>query len=88
MLTAQTRKEGDPTGPQNFTRDVAVPMRDGVILRADVWLPATSGKFPVLVYRTPYGKHLATKQTTFANAIERGYALVIQDVRGRYASDG
>jgi uncharacterized protein len=87
-LGAQTKKEGDPAGPQNLTKDVAVPMRDGVTLRADVWLPATSGKFPVLVYRTPYGKHFATKQTTFEKAVQRGYAVVIQDVRGRYASDG
>src|SRR6266436_4868651 len=85
ILSAQTKKEGDPAGPQNFTKDVAVPMRDGVILRADVWLPAAAGKFPVLVYRTPYGKHLATKQMTFQRATERGYALVICDVRGRYA---
>jgi hypothetical protein len=88
LLAAQTKKEGDPSGPQNFTKDVAVAMRDGVVLRADVWLPAASGKFPVLVYRTPYGKHLATKQTTFQKAIERGYAVMICDVRGRYASDG
>jgi uncharacterized protein len=87
-LASQAKKEGDPAGPQNFTKDVAVAMRDGVVLRADVWLPAASGRFPTLVYRTPYGKHLATKQTTFQKAIERGYAVVICDVRGRYASDG
>jgi len=87
-LRPQTKKEGDPAGPQNLTKDVAVAMRDGVVLRADVWLPTASGRFPVLVYRTPYGKHLATKQTTFQKAIERGYAVVICDVRGRYASDG
>ena len=33
--------------------DVAVPMRDGVVLRADIWRPQGSGPFPVLVYRTP-----------------------------------
>lgn len=87
-LRPQTKKEGEPAGPQNFTKDVVVTMRDGVVLRADVWLPAASGRFPTLVYRTPYGKHLATKQTTFQKAIERGYAVVICDVRGRYASDG
>jgi putative CocE/NonD family hydrolase len=87
-LRPQTKKEDDPAGPQNFTKDVAVAMRDGVVLRADVWLPAISGRFPVLVYRTPYGKHLAVKATTFQKAIERGYAVVICDVRGRYASDG
>ena len=64
-------------------------MRDGVVLRADVLLPAADGKFPVLVYRTPYGKENAPKEwTTFGKAVTRGYAVVIQDVRGRYSSDG
>jgi putative CocE/NonD family hydrolase len=68
--------------------DVAVKMRDGVTLRADVLLPA-AGKFPVLVYRTPYGKqHAPDEWTTFGKAAKRGYAVVIQDVRGRYASEG
>jgi len=69
--------------------DVAVPMRDGVTLRADVWLPSKEGRFPTLVYRTPYGKQDAPKEwTTFAKLPGRGYAVVIQDVRGRYASEG
>jgi len=69
--------------------DVAVPMRDGTMLRADVYLPAGDGPFPVLVYRTPYGKHNAAETyTTHRHAVERGYAVVLQDVRGRYASDG
>src|SRR5512147_2749679 len=69
--------------------DVAVPMRDGVILRADVWRPQGSGPFPVLVYRTPYGKTAAqVDYTTFGKAVQRGYAVVMQDVRGRFASDG
>jgi uncharacterized protein len=70
-------------------RDVAVPMRDGVVLRADVWRPAGPGPFPVLVYRTPYDKTKAPESyTTIRNAVGRGYAVVAQDVRGRYASDG
>lgn len=69
--------------------NVAIPMRDGVTLRADVLRPKNGGPFPVLVYRTPYGKHEALKDyTTFRHALERGYAVVVQDVRGRYASDG
>ena len=64
-------------------------MRDGVVLRADVMLPSAAGKFPVLVYRTPYGKdHTRSEWTTPQKAVARGYAVVIQDVRGRYASDG
>ncbi len=69
--------------------DVTVPMRDGTILRADIWLPSAEGRFPTLVYRTPYGKQFAAKEwTTFDKAVAHGYAIVIQDVRGRYASDG
>ena len=64
-------------------------MRDGVVLRADVLRPRGDGPFPVLVYRTPYGKEFALKDyTTFRRAVERGYAVVVQDVRGRYASSG
>lgn len=70
-------------------KDVEVPMRDGTMLRANVWLPPREGRFPTLVYRTPYGKENAPKEwTTFEKLPERGYALVIQDVRGRYASNG
>jgi uncharacterized protein len=69
--------------------DVVVPMRDGVLLRADVLLPDQGGPFPVLVYRTPYGKQNARMEyKTFERAVKRGYAVVIQDVRGRYRSDG
>ena len=70
-------------------KDVAVPMRDGVVLRADLLLPRGKGRFSTLVYRTPYNKEEALKgYTTFQHAVERGYAVVVQDVRGRYASAG
>lgn len=69
--------------------NVAVPMRDGVVLSAVVLRPAGPGPFPVLVYRTPYDKSAALREySSFARAVERGYAVVVQDVRGRYASAG
>jgi uncharacterized protein len=69
--------------------EVNVPMRDGVVLRADILLPSAEGEFPALVYRTPYGKQVALQEyKTFEKAVARGYAVVVQDVRGRYASDG
>lgn len=69
--------------------NVDVRMRDGVVLRADVYRPSGAGPFPVLVYRTPYGKHdAATDYRTHVEAVKRGYAVVLQDVRGRYASEG
>jgi uncharacterized protein len=86
-LNAQQQETQDKS--QNLTKDVAVPMRDGVVFRADMLLPASAGRFPTLVYRTPYGKHFALKEyKTFEKAVARGYAVVVQDVRGRYASDG
>jgi uncharacterized protein len=69
--------------------DVPIPMRDGVVLRADVLRPTGNGPFAVLIYRTPYGKNDAQSEYgTFRHAVERGYAVVVQDVRGRYASGG
>ncbi|MBC8870950.1 MAG: CocE/NonD family hydrolase [Planctomycetes bacterium] len=63
-------------------RNVPVPMRDGTILRADVCRPKTGGPYPVLVRRTPYGKG---PDQRYAQA---GFIVVVQDARGRYASDG
>ena len=64
-------------------------MRDGVVLRGDVWRPSSSGRFPVLVYRTPYDRrHAQGAKSTVARAAQRGYAVVVQDVRGRYGSGG
>ena len=70
-------------------RDVSIPMRDRVVLRADIYRPARAGRFPVLVFRTPYGKHVAARSDgVHRKAVARGYAVVLQDVRGRHASDG
>lgn len=65
-------------------RDVPATMRDGVVLRADVHRPGSGGPYPVLVMRTPYGKH----KQKFEQQVKAGYIVVCQDVRGRYASDG
>jgi uncharacterized protein len=68
---------------------VQVPMRDGVVLMATVWRPSAGGRVPALVVRTPYGRGAdATGPDFIAQAIARGYAVVVQDVRGRYASGG
>jgi len=78
-----------PTRDFILEQNVAIPMRGGVLLRADILRPKGEGPFSVLVYRTPYGKHFAQKEyTIFHRAVQRGYAVVIEDVRGRYASDG
>src|SRR5215217_234386 len=73
-------------------RDVKVPMRDGVQLAADVYRPSEAGKYPVLLQRTPYGKstaiNVASRIFNPLDAVQRGYAVVIQDVRGRFKSEG
>lgn len=71
-------------------RDVAVPMRDGVLTRADVWRPADAAPCPAILLRTPYDKSWIEHHSPIAPglAADRGYALVIQDVRGRFASNG
>src|SRR5215471_19973392 len=80
---------GQQSSEYVMEKDVPVPMRDGVTLRADVLRPNRHGRFPVLVYRTPYGKEFALREySTFRRAVEGGYAVVVQDVRGRYASAG
>ena len=67
-------------------RSVAATMRDGVILRADIYRPKSEGKFPVLLVRTPYDK---TGEINFGlKAAARGYVVVAQDVRGRFESQG
>ncbi len=64
--------------------------RDGVRLDADVYRPAASGDYPVLLMRQPYGRRIATT-VCFAHPAwyaAQGYIVVIQDVRGRGTSQG
>ncbi len=65
---------------------VAATMRDGTVLRADVYRPKAEGTFPVLLERTPYDKSGSSKFGVKGAA--RGFVVVVQDVRGRYTSDG
>lgn len=73
-------------------RNIRVRMRDGVELSTDVVRPDMEGRFPVLIMRTPYGKDWSAgisggpyEHEYYAS---RGYAVVQQDSRGRYDSDG
>jgi hypothetical protein len=68
--------------------DVKVPVRDGVNLSADIYLPKADGRFPTILIRTPYSNNadaMVEKARRLANG---GYACVIQDCRGRWDSDG
>lgn len=72
--------------------DVAATMRDGVVLRANVYRPDDGGAqtYPVLLTRLPYGKDLPLGSSFLdpAQAARRGYIIVVQDVRGTFASGG
>jgi predicted acyl esterase len=66
--------------------NVAMKTRDGVLLKADVYRPTGDGSFPLLLERTPYNKD---NGADFARqAVAHGFMVVIQDVRGRYTSEG
>src|SRR6201996_5012505 len=69
-------------------RKVSVAMRDGVRLEADIWRPATSQPVPVLICRTPYGKQMVEMTSSPAELAEAGFAVVLQDCRGRFGSEG
>ncbi len=85
----------DPLRTENVTT------RDGIRLATDIRLPAGPGPWPVVLQRTPYGRHLpGGRENTAANPaiatpdefaapfLEAGYATVVQDTRGRFGSDG
>jgi uncharacterized protein len=63
-----------------------VAMRDGTHLATDVYLPEGKGPFPTLLVRLPYNKDLLGPGA--GDSTKRGYALVAQDTRGRYHSEG
>jgi len=64
-----------------------VPMRDGVRLATDVFVPETDGPHPVILLRTPYNKDMA-RGGLGQGGMDRGYVIVAQDTRGRFASEG
>ncbi|MGA0275596.1 MAG: CocE/NonD family hydrolase [Dehalococcoidia bacterium] len=68
--------------------NVEMTTRDGVVLRADVYHPTDGNKYPALVCRTPYQKLTPRYVETATDLASRGYCVVMQDFRGRYASDG
>ncbi len=72
-------------------KNIMVPMRDGVRLATDVYRLDGAAPAPVLLARTPYNKELAVadnKRLDIFQAVQAGYAVILQDVRGRYASEG
>ncbi len=70
--------------------DLRIPMRDGVKLSADVWLPLADGKYPAILVRLPYLKTMPLANFPEAGKFfaGNGYAFIVQDCRGRGDSDG
>ena len=86
ICVAAPARAAEP-GPHAVVAETAVkvPMRDGVTLIADVYRPREEGRYPVLLERTPYDRHDPGRGILLAS---HGYVVVLQDVRGRYASEG
>src|SRR5438093_9937087 len=78
------------TSDYTILRDIKMPMRDGTLLCANVFLPKGEGPFPVLLERTPYDKENSPEMQVGAPPFfaSHGYAVVMQDVRGRFKSEG
>jgi len=87
LLCAAFLCAGATPAPFNKVLHVRVPMRDGVRLDTNVFHPAGTVRFPVILIRTPYGKG-AGLPSGYGPFIDQGYAVVFQDVRGRYDSQG
>ena len=77
-----------PSYDVDMRLDVKVPMRDGVNLSADIYLPRARGRFPTVLMRTPYSNNTDAMIQKGRDLANRGYACVIQDCRGRWDSDG
>ncbi|HEX3230188.1 MAG TPA: CocE/NonD family hydrolase, partial [Pyrinomonadaceae bacterium] len=103
-LPAETPKNFKPTndGFEYTRRDVMVPMRDGVKLHTVIIVPKSARNAPILLTRTPYdataltshanSSHLGPILNGYDNAleviVEGGYIRVVQDIRGKYGSEG
>jgi uncharacterized protein len=86
LSVASTYSRGAELYAVTLELNVPVKMRDGVVLRADIYRPESKDKFPVLLERTPYNKQAHANFGVQAAA--RGYVVVMEDVRGRYTSEG
>jgi uncharacterized protein len=76
-----------------LARDLGMTTRDGVRLATDVWRPSRDGEplpgpFPALLLRTPYDRTMERYARLGAFWASHGYVLAVQDVRGRFGSDG
>ena len=103
-MPSETPDKFEPTnnGFDYARRDVMIPMRDGVKLHTVILVPKGANRAPILLTRTPYNateltshsqsSHLGPILTGYDNAteviVEGGYIRVVQDIRGKYGSEG
>jgi predicted acyl esterase len=84
VASAQFGRGSAPKEPR--ASSVAIPMRDGVRLAADLFLPG-AGRWPTVLVMTPYGRNSAANRS-YRYFLSRGYAVIVEDMRGRYGSRG
>ncbi|CDO86185.1 hydrolase [Mycobacterium triplex] len=87
---AMTRMLGLPPATTDYSlrKDVPVPMRDGVVLRADHYVPRTATPAGTLLLRSPYGRGVPLSWIYAQAYAQRGYHVVLQSVRGTFGSGG
>jgi len=89
LFSMSARSYDRQDAPLTVDRGIAALMRDGVKLYANVYRPNAPGKFPAVLIRTPYGKDRFEATSSFVRyAVQRGYVVVVQDVRGCHSSEG
>jgi uncharacterized protein len=88
LLVGSTSSQTPARYEVSVEKNVPATMRDGTVLRSDIYRPRAPGRFSALLQRTPYSKNPARASQEFSELAGRGFVVVIQDTRGRYMSDG
>ena len=89
LITGNISAQNESQLRYNVTEelDVKVSMRDGIFLSTNIYRPDSSGSFPVILMRTPYGNGGSGNRDGHFFA-QQGYVFIVQDTRGRYESEG
>ena len=92
-MVQRASPRSEPSYDVHLEQDVAVAVRDGVMLATDLYLPATGGRpaegmFSAVMERTPYDKGAPPRPETGRYFASRGYVTIFQDTRGRFKSGG
>src|SRR6185437_11414444 len=90
-VSRENEREQERMTNMLIEKSVMIPMRDGVRLATDIYHPAGEGRYPVLLVRLPYNKDqsmIVQENIDTSRAVQAGYIVVIQDCRGRFASEG